>query len=74
MLRTHAERVEPRLIEIWPRESKFARRCFSRLDRAYVDARYSSHYEITIEELGWLVEHIKLLQVLVERICRKRVG
>jgi len=69
VLRTHAERVEPRLVEAWPRDSKFARRCFTRLDRAYVDARYSPHYEITTEELGWLVERIKVLQSLVKDVC-----
>lgn len=38
-LRSTAERIEPRLIEAWPRDTRFARRCFERLDRAYVDAR-----------------------------------
>ncbi|MBO9136807.1 HEPN domain-containing protein [Rhizobium sp. B230/85] len=73
MLRTHAERIEPRLIEIWPRDTKFARRCFTRLDRAYVDARYSANYEITTEELGWLVHHIKQLQDIVAQICAERL-
>ncbi|WP_348539990.1 HEPN domain-containing protein, partial [Rhizobium sp. rho-13.1] len=61
MLRTHAERVDQRLIEAWARDTKFATRSFTRLDRAYVDARYSAHYEITKEELDWLVDHIKQL-------------
>ncbi|MBO9171869.1 HEPN domain-containing protein [Rhizobium sp. L245/93] len=69
MLRTHAERVDPRLIEAWPRDSKFATRSFTRLDRAYVDARYSAHYEITAEELDWLVQHIRKLQDIVAQIC-----
>ncbi|MBB3396616.1 HEPN domain-containing protein [Rhizobium sp. BK060] len=73
VLRTHAERVEPRLIEAWPRDSKFARRCFTRLDRAYVDARYSPHYEITTEELAWLVGRIKVLQSLVKDVCEQRL-
>ncbi|OWV96148.1 HEPN domain-containing protein [Rhizobium sp. R693] len=73
VLRTHAERVAPRLIEAWPRDSKFARRCFTRLDRAYVDARYSPHYEITTEELAWLVERIKVLQALVRDVCDARL-
>jgi predicted nucleotidyltransferase/HEPN domain-containing protein len=70
-LRSSAERLEPRLIQAWPRETKFARRCFERLDRAYVDARYSPHYEISEEELRWLVERIQVLQGLVEQICRE---
>jgi predicted nucleotidyltransferase/HEPN domain-containing protein len=73
-LRTHAERIAPKLIDAWPRDSKFARRCFSRLDRAYVDARYSAHYEITAEELTWLVERIKLLHELVKDVCEDRLN
>jgi predicted nucleotidyltransferase/HEPN domain-containing protein len=73
VLRTHAERVEPRLIEAWPRDTKFARRCFSRLDRAYVDARYSAQYVITADEIAWLVERIKMLQSWVHDVCRERL-
>ncbi|MGV1849008.1 HEPN domain-containing protein [Rhizobium sp. L80/93] len=73
MLRTHAERIDPRLIEAWPRDTKFATRSFTRLDRAYVDARYSAHYEITKEELDWLVGRIKQLQDIVAQICAERL-
>ena len=72
-LRSSAERLEPRLIEAWPRDTKFARRCFERLDRAYVDARYSPHYEITEEELRWLVERIQVLQDLVSQVCKEKL-
>jgi hypothetical protein len=61
------------LIGAWPRDTKFARRCFERLDRAYVDARYSRHYQITEEELRWLIERIHVLQGLVEKICREKL-
>jgi hypothetical protein len=74
MLRTHAERIDPRLIEAWPRDTKFATRSFTRLDRAYVDARYSAHYEITKEELVWLVAHITQLQEIVAAICAERLS
>lgn len=72
-LRSAAERVEPRLIEVWPRDTRFARRSFERLDRAYVHARYSSHYEITREELEWVTERIKHLQALVHTICEEHL-
>jgi predicted nucleotidyltransferase/HEPN domain-containing protein len=73
-LRSSAERVEPRLIEAWPRDTKFARRCFERLDRAYVEARYSPQYEITDEELRWLIERIQMLQRLVEEISKEKLA
>jgi predicted nucleotidyltransferase/HEPN domain-containing protein len=68
-LRTHAERVAPLLVAVWPRDSRFASQCFARLDRAYVEARYSHHYEITDEELAWLVERVKVLQETAAAIC-----
>jgi predicted nucleotidyltransferase/HEPN domain-containing protein len=73
-LRSAAERIEPRLIDAWPRDTKFFRRSFERLDRAYVDARYSAQYTITDEELSWLVERIKILQELVCQVCEERLA
>ncbi|AZO32455.1 HEPN domain-containing protein [Mesorhizobium sp. M1B.F.Ca.ET.045.04.1.1] len=72
-LRSQAERLAPQLIDVWPRDTKFAKRSFSRLDRAYVDARYSPHYEITGEELGWLVERVKSLQKTVAALCAEKL-
>ncbi|WP_331254779.1 HEPN domain-containing protein [Methylobacterium currus] len=72
-LRPLAEGVDPRRIEAWPRDTRFARRCFARLDRAYVDARYSPHYEITGEELTWLVERIGVLREIVAAICAEKL-
>ncbi len=69
-LRSQAERLAPDLTEIWPRNDRFAKRSFSRLDRAYVGARYSPAYEISDEELAWLTERITRLQDVVEKICR----
>ncbi|WP_093001464.1 HEPN domain-containing protein [Rhizobium sp. NFR07] len=73
-LRSAAEGIEPRLIGAWPRDTKFARRSFERLDWAYVGARYSPHYEITTEELAWVTERIRVLQSLVKAICEERLG
>lgn len=74
VLRSHAERSDVRLIAAWPRDSRFVRRCFSRLDRAYVDARYSPEYAITKEELAWLLEQVRTLQDIVRTVCAERLG
>ncbi len=74
VLRSHAERIAPRLIEVWPRDTRFAKRCFYRLDRAYVGARYSPAYEITGEELAWLVNRVTVLQETVAAICAERLA
>jgi HEPN domain-containing protein len=73
-LRSQAERLAPSLVDVWPRDTKFSRRSFSRLDRAYVDARYSPAYEITAEELAWLTERIKLLRDAVAEVCAEKLA
>ncbi|USP12567.1 HEPN domain-containing protein [Vibrio gazogenes] len=60
--------------EIFPMDNKFHRRSFRRLQRAYIDARYSEHYEITEEELNYLETEVQRLQVLTEQVCRGRIG
>ena len=42
-LRTQAERIDPRLTYVWPRETKRDRARFEKLKEAYVKARYSKH-------------------------------
>ena len=72
-LRSHAEEVAPELIAAWPRADKFSRRCFELLRQAYVNARYSPHYEISEEELRWLSDRVAELQALVEDVCQRRL-
>ncbi len=73
-LRSQCEQIAPSLIAAWPRDDRFARRCFELLRQAYVNARYSPHYEITPEELAWLGTHVAELQTLVEAVCQKRLA
>ncbi|WP_157371909.1 HEPN domain-containing protein [Vibrio sp. MEBiC08052] len=56
--------------DIFPMENKFHRRCFQRLQRAYIEARYSEHYEITKEELAYLLMEVEKLKALTETVCR----
>lgn len=72
-LRTQAERIDPRLVEVWPRETKPERRRFEKLKEAYVKARYSRHYRITEDELAWLGERVAALGRTVEVICSERI-
>ena len=73
-LRGHAEEIAPALIEAWPRDDRFSRRCFELLRQAYVNARYSPHYKISDEELTWLGERVAVLQDLVRRVCEERLA
>jgi predicted nucleotidyltransferase/HEPN domain-containing protein len=73
-LRQLAEAVEPGLKEVWPRESKFERRCYELLREAYVKARYSRHYRISEEQLEWLSSRIEFLQNVVRVVCEQRIA
>ncbi|NNV18890.1 HEPN domain-containing protein [Ochrobactrum pseudogrignonense] len=73
-LRSHAERIAPRLTNVWCDGTGFAKRCFDRLDRAYIGARYSRTYEITREELLLITAGVKALQEAVEATCLEHLS
>lgn len=73
-LRSQAESHDARLIDVWPRNTRFGRRCFELLRRAYVEGRPSTQYAITSEELEWIAERIEILQSLVREICEERLA
>ena len=73
-LRSQAEGLDAGLRDVWPDDSKFARRCFAKLQRAYVEARYSAEYEITAEELEWLQERVGLLTEKTKQICEAHIA
>jgi len=73
LLRDRAEELDSRLIGVWPRTNKFERQGFDLIRRAYVEARYSDHYEISDEHLDWLTTRVEKLRDVVEAICKERV-
>ncbi|WP_267432969.1 HEPN domain-containing protein [Sphingomonas sp. GM_Shp_1] len=73
-LRSQAEPLVHELIAVWPRDTRFAQRCFELLRQAYVNARYSPHYKVTPAELEWLAERVELLQQLVKHACEARLA
>ncbi|MES2443801.1 MAG: nucleotidyltransferase [Pseudomonadota bacterium] len=73
-LRTQAERIDPRLIGVWPRETKADRARFEKLKEAYVKARYSKHYRISEEELAWLGDRVEALGRVVQVICEEHIA
>jgi len=73
-LRSQCEQIVPALVEAWPREDKFSRRCFELLRLAYVQARYSPAFKIGVDELAWIGQRVAMLEGLVETICREHIG
>lgn len=73
-LRTQAERIDPRLIDAWPRDSRPERARFEKLKEAYVKARYSKHYRISADELAWLGERVEVLGRAVQVISEEQIA
>ncbi|HEX4739042.1 MAG TPA: HEPN domain-containing protein, partial [Allosphingosinicella sp.] len=73
-LRTQAERIDRRLIYVWPADNRRERTMFEKLKDAYVKARYSKHYRIREEELGWLGQQVEELGRVVHAICSERIA
>jgi len=72
-LRSLAEDSEPRLIDAWPRDRRLDRRRFQLLKRAYVEARYSTAYEISLEDLNAILDCVRKLRASVEHVSRERL-
>lgn len=73
-LRTQAERIDRRLVHVWPRDTRKERAMFEKLKDAYVKARYSRHYRISSEELAWLSTQIEELGRVVHAVCSERIA
>lgn len=73
-LRTQAERIDRRLVHIWPLDTRRDRALFEKLKAAYVKARYSKHYRISAEELAWLGERLEELGQVVHTVCLGRIA
>jgi predicted nucleotidyltransferase/HEPN domain-containing protein len=73
-LRTQAERIDRRLVYVWPTDTRRERALFAKLKDAYVKARYSRHYRVTAEELAWLAEQVEELGRVVHAVCSERIA
>jgi hypothetical protein len=70
---TQGERIDMRLVDVWPRDAKRERAMFEKLKAAYIKARYSKHYRINEDELTWLGARVETLGRAVETICSGRL-
>lgn len=70
-LRSLAEDKEPRLVESWPRATKLDRRRFELAKRAYVEARYSTSFEIGVDDLQAITNAVRHLRDTVEAVSRE---
>lgn len=70
-LRSLAEDRDPRLVGAWPRATKHERRRFELAKRAYVDARYSTSYDISADELVAITKAVTDLRDRVETLAHE---
>jgi uncharacterized protein len=73
-LRSLAEDKDKRLVAAWPREQKVDRRRFELLKRAYVDARYSSQFEISADDIEALMASATRLRDIVVEVCQEHLA
>jgi uncharacterized protein len=73
-LRTQAERLDRRLVDVWPRERRIDQARWEKLKEAYVKARYSKHYKISEAELSWLGRQVEDLGRVVHEVCAERIA
>jgi predicted nucleotidyltransferase/HEPN domain-containing protein len=73
-LRTQAERIDRRLVHVWPSDTRQERARFAKLKDAYVKARYSKHYRISEDELAWLGARVEELGQVVHAVCSERIA
>lgn len=74
-LRKQAKELSEELFLVFPAESnKKENHLFDLLKRGYVDARYRDDYSIKTEELGLIIERVKEMQAIVERICKEQIA
>ena len=64
-----AEALKP----IFPQTNKRERKAFEQLKKAYIEARYSKHYDICTEELTWLAERVALLGKMTNDLCKEKM-
>jgi predicted nucleotidyltransferase/HEPN domain-containing protein len=72
-LRSLAEDIEIRLISAWSRGTRAERRLFELLKRAYVEARYSAQFDISIEDLEAIARSVRTLRDAVETSACERI-
>jgi uncharacterized protein len=72
-LRRYTNRFSIELAMLFSRNNDEEDRLFRLLLSGYVDARYSEHFLVTRQDAGVLLERIRQLLEIAERVCRNRL-
>ena len=74
VLGNRAVNQHPGFAGVFPRDTKEDKELFLQLKKAYVEARYSSAYHITPEELSVLRTRVQDLRERTDRLCKEKLG
>ena len=56
-----------------PETDKQEERLFELLKQGYIDARYNIDFKITENELQTLIVRVKQMQLIIEKVCKKKI-
>lgn len=73
-LRDETAKLDRRFVHVWPEDSHWQRAAFNLLKEAYVKARYSKRYAISVDQLHWLGEQAQELARVVQAVCQEYIA
>lgn len=73
-LKRYCKRFSEALDTVFPYNTPQEKHLFDLLKRGYIDARYKDDYVITEAELNALIDRVKKLQTIAERICQEKIA
>lgn len=62
------------LTSVFPLDTPFEKECYDLLCRAYVEGRYINDFEMTLEQLLYLLSHIESLYEITNRLCLEKIS
>jgi len=62
------------LAMVFPRNTKEERHLFEQLKKGYVEARYDPDFSISKEDLTTLIERVRQMQAITEKICKAHLA
>jgi predicted nucleotidyltransferase/HEPN domain-containing protein len=73
-LKRYSKRFSEELDAVFPDNTPEEKHLFDLLKRGYIDTRYKDHYEITADELRLLIERVRKLQAIAEKLCQQKIA
>jgi len=73
-LRRYAKHFSKELTQVFPLNTIDEKNLFELLRKGYVEARYDKKYNISSDEIDTLINRVKNLQTITEKICKDKIA